>query len=112
MPSSQWQCCAGGLRMVSFTQTEVKMNKTILIGRINSMTRKDNGNLLLVMVRAVVDENGETSTQSSNVLLTGKSADACEQNLHDGDLCCIEGDLKDGYLYATKVVFLSKKQDA
>ncbi|MBQ9395492.1 MAG: single-stranded DNA-binding protein [Proteobacteria bacterium] len=66
--------------------------------------------------------NGQKIVQWHNICAFGKQAQICQNHLHKGDLCCIEGQLdcssyeKDGQkryshsIIAKKVTFLSPKR--
>ena len=66
--------------------------------------------------------NGQKTVQWHNICAFGKQAKVCQEHLHKGDLCCIEGQLAshayeiDGQkrvshsIIAKKVTFLSPKR--
>ena len=88
-------------------------NKTVIIGRIGdkpSLNEVDGKCYTTFKLSNTTFRNGYESVEWYNIKAAGKQAMVCCQYLSKGDLCCIEGNIKDNHIVAERVTFLTAKK--
>lgn len=93
-------------------------NKTIFIGRVNSMGALCDTNDKNTKKKIMFDltnnsfNDGKEVVNHQTVVATNKTAETVAKHLNAGDLCCIEGvfDSKTKFIVAERVTFLSSRK--
>ena len=69
-------------------------DKTIVIGRLNEDPELVNGECKFVLRNTAINSCGVQDTILINCVASHKHSENVMKYLHEGDLCCIEGNIK------------------